>query len=121
MTDDRYALRCDRVRQILRKKRWDALLVTRPANVFYLTGFTGEDSYLLLTTDSRRMLSDFRFEEQLREECPGLATAIRDTATPLVKHAARVIHKSRLARIGFESSSVTVWSLDQMVSDTPRT
>ena len=44
---DSYQLRRDRLRKLLRKAGVDSLLVTNFTNVTYLTGFTGDDSYLL--------------------------------------------------------------------------
>src|SRR4051812_19543001 len=43
------------------------LLVTNFINVSYLTGFTGDDSYLLVTRDDCLLLSDPRYEEQIGE------------------------------------------------------
>ena len=45
---DSYQLRRDRLRKLLRKAGVDSLLVTNFTNVTYLTGFTGDDSYLLI-------------------------------------------------------------------------
>ena len=43
--------RRDRLRKAFRKAGADALLVTDFTNVTYLTGFTGDDSYLLVRRD----------------------------------------------------------------------
>jgi len=43
------------------KQGADALLVTNFFNVTYLTGFTGDDSYLLVTRDAEMVLSDRRY------------------------------------------------------------
>ena len=50
---DRYQLRRDRLRKLLRKTGVDSLLVTNFTNVTYLTGFTGDDSYLLVAPGQR--------------------------------------------------------------------
>ena len=50
---ERYQLRRDRLRKLLRKAGVDRLLVTNFTNVTYLTGFTGDDSYLLVSPDRR--------------------------------------------------------------------
>ena len=39
-------------------------------NVTYLTGFTGDDSYLLVTANGETLISDERYTTQLEEECP---------------------------------------------------
>src|SRR4051812_49435812 len=54
----------------------DCLLVSHPLNVGYLTGFTGEASFLLLGRRRTILVSDGRFSQQIAEECPGLEAHI---------------------------------------------
>ena len=55
----------------------DALLVAKPCNVSYLTGFTGDSSFCLVTPTRTILVSDDRFRTQIAEECPDLETHIR--------------------------------------------
>ncbi len=48
----------------------DALLVTEPANLRYLTGFTGSNGFAVVGPDVRRFVTDFRYVEQARLEVP---------------------------------------------------
>lgn len=50
----------------------DALLITKEENVSYLSGFTGDESYLFITPKEQYMLTDFRYIEQVKQECPDL-------------------------------------------------
>lgn len=86
----------------------DALLISNPVNVTYLTGFSGEASHLILTPQRALLVSDFRFIEQLAAECPGLETHIRPTSQPLAFAVAEVIEKLDLRQVGFESAHLTV-------------
>ena len=54
----RYAARRDKLRRAFRKAGVDALLVTNFTNVTYLTGFSGDDSYLLLLGSEELIVSD---------------------------------------------------------------
>ena len=47
-----------------------AVMVTCPVNVTYLTGFTAEASYFIATPKASVLVSDQRFETQIKEECP---------------------------------------------------
>ena len=49
---DRFTTRCDKLRKTFVKAGVDSLLVTNFVNVTYLTGFTGDDSFLLVTGDT---------------------------------------------------------------------
>ena len=60
--------RADRVAGKL--EELDALLVTEPANLRYLTGFTGSSGYAVVGPGVRRFVTDFRYVEQARAEVP---------------------------------------------------
>ncbi|NOX60117.1 MAG: Xaa-Pro dipeptidase, partial [Planctomycetes bacterium] len=51
-TPKTFADRLNRLRSALRKKSIPAMLVAHPTDYFYLTGFTGEDSAVLVTSKS---------------------------------------------------------------------
>src|SRR5437016_199946 len=111
---DTTVLRRERLAAALAEENLDLLLVSSPVNVTYLTGFSGESSYLLLARDRAVLVSDGRFTEQLAEECPGLATYIRPPVQTLAEAAAAVINKLGLRRIGFESAHLTVAEFEQL-------
>jgi Xaa-Pro aminopeptidase len=54
----------DRVAAALGGEKLDALIVSAPANLFYVTGFTGTNGLALVGRDERRFLTDFRYEMQ---------------------------------------------------------
>lgn len=99
---DRYAARRRKLLRIVRREKLDALLVTGEANVSYLTGFTGDSSYLLLGPDHEVIISDFRYVTQLSEECPGLQTSIRSSDVKLHEATIAVLAASGVRRLGVE-------------------
>ncbi len=118
---DRYALRRDKLRKSLRKTSADALLITSFTNVTYLTGFTGDDSYLLLRADKGEvLLSDARYETQLRDECPGLDLAIRTPGIGMVATIDRVVRQTKVSRLAIEAASITVGLCDQIAKQLPK-
>ena len=48
----------------------EAVIVYRPANIFYLTGFTGE-GLALIGTKNGAIVTDFRYVEQAQRQCGG--------------------------------------------------
>ena len=111
---DRYQARRDRLRKLIRKEEVEALLVTNFTNVTYLTGFTGDDSYLLVTKSDEIVLSDPRYTTQLELECPGVELAIRPPGRSMLEAIKQVLRKSKLRRLGIEGSSMTVALRDQI-------
>ena len=55
-----FAGRREKLRKLLKKTGADALLVTSVPNVTYLTGFTGDSSFLLITQTNQILISDGR-------------------------------------------------------------
>jgi len=107
-----YPLRRERLVQHLQEEQLDALLVSHPVNVSYLTGFSGDSSYLLVGKQQSRLISDGRFTEQLAEECPGLDTYIRPSGELLPTAVAKVLTQSGLHGVGFESGHLSVAEFD---------
>ena len=94
----------------------DSLLVSDPLNVHYLTGFTGDSTFLWVGRDTATLLSDGRFETQIRDQCPGIKrVAIREPSKKM-HQLVRDVHSaaSHGRSIGFESASMTVAQHDQV-------
>ncbi len=107
MQADRFARRRNQLLRNLRKKDIPALLVTDETNVTWLTGFSGDSSWLLLSHDAAVLISDSRYQIQIAEECSGIDVVMRKTADTLLAATARVIGKAKLSTLGFESGSVS--------------
>jgi Xaa-Pro aminopeptidase len=107
MPNDRFAARRERLLRRLKTASVEALLVTSPSNVRYLTGFTGEDSELVIGRNVAVLVSDSRFETQIREECPGLDAFIRSTAQTRMEALAQVVSAAKLRVLAFESRTTS--------------
>jgi Xaa-Pro aminopeptidase len=62
--------RLKKVRAELGAGKADAMLVTDRADVSYLSGFTGDDSWLILTGRGAVLVTDSRYTLQAKKECP---------------------------------------------------
>jgi Xaa-Pro aminopeptidase len=103
-----FAQRRDALRRQLTKKSLPALLITDALNVTYLTGFTGDSSYLLVTSERELLVTDGRYTQQLAEECPGLELAVRAPGRKLPDFTAEVIGSVAVPSLGIEADDVTV-------------
>lgn len=112
----------DRIRRLLHslsERPWDALLITDEINVRYLSGFTGDSSWLLITDDDVTILSDRRYETQIASQCPTLTASIRPPNQKLTARLAEVLADRRLGSIGFESDHTSVSTLRMWETDAP--
>ncbi len=114
---DYHLARRDKLRRAVKKAGADALLVTSFTNVTYLTGFSGDDSYLLVGRDKDVILSDGRYTTQLEEECPGLEMYIRPGGEGMFDAVAKIVGKMKVARLGVESQSMTVSLYNRLDKD----
>jgi Xaa-Pro aminopeptidase len=103
--------RRQRLMEALAAQGADALLVSNPVNVTYLTGFSGDSSALLLSRKDAVLVSDARYTEQISEECPGLDMVIRPPVKPLPTAIAETLDKLGVRTVGFDSASMTVAEL----------
>lgn len=117
---DRYHVRREKLRRLVEKAGADALLVTNFVNVTYLTGFTGDDSYLLVHGQDAGLLSDPRYTTQLEEECPGLELHIRPPGTSMLDLIAQVVQAARPGRVAIEADSMTVGLRDGIAGKLPQ-
>jgi Xaa-Pro aminopeptidase len=72
-----YKERLKACRRELKKLRAGAFLLVNPPDFFYLTGFSGDESAAMVTARGVHLISDRRFEEQIKKECPWTATYMR--------------------------------------------
>jgi Xaa-Pro dipeptidase len=115
VTAARFAARRDAVRGRLAGLGAECLVVTYPANVTYLAGFTGSNGAVLVgaTAAQDRLATDFRYVTQAAAECPGLEVLVQRDVTPaLVAYAAGLGH----ARVGFEAHDWRVATYDTIRS-----
>ena len=97
-------MRVKRLRRTLREQGLDAILVTRPENQRYLSGFTGGDAALLITRTEALLLTDFRYYEQVAEEAPAFELAkVEGKASRVLK---RLLEERDVKTLAFESTHV---------------
>ena len=81
----------------------DALLVSSPANVRYLSGYTGSNGILLITKAESHFFTDPRYALEASEQ---IDCKVHVEKKPLLVAAVDLIKRKRLKKIGFESSSM---------------
>lgn len=103
-----HSRRREALRDQLRNRDLDALLVTDLLNVRYLTGFTGSNAALLLHAgddDGSVFCTDGRYETQSQQQVPDLRRVIERGSD---RRLAREAVDAGIGRVGFESHVVTV-------------
>jgi Xaa-Pro aminopeptidase len=117
---DRYQSRLKRLRSAMKKAGVPALLVSNVSNVTYLTGFTGDSSYLWVGPGEEVLISDGRYTTQLEDECPGLRVHLRKVGQPMSAAAGEVLTTVKATEVGFESATMTVAVRDALEKRLPK-
>lgn len=105
-------------RQILLRRRLedlglDALLVSYPPNIRYLTGFTGTAGLVLVSQDRVVLTTDFRYAEQAPAETCGAAEVAMEKSN-LWERLRRILEGGPRVRLGFERERLTVRDADRL-------
>ncbi|TWT42556.1 M24 family metallopeptidase [Botrimarina hoheduenensis] len=111
--------RIAKLRKGLAAHRLDALLVTDFTNVTYLTGFTGDDSYLLVTGDGPLLVTDPRYTTQLEGECPDLPLKVREPGELMWPTIVELVRKTGVERLGVEADSLCVGDHAKLLASLP--
>ena len=111
--------RIQRLSQQLDQLDADAMLITNEINVRYLSGFTGDSSYLLVQRDKTTILSDRRYETQIASECPTVVAAVRPPSQPLIELSESVIKEASAKRLVIESADLSLQSFRELEDRLP--
>jgi len=105
---DYFTQRRSSLQLALKKAALDGMLVTNPANVRYLTGFTGDSSYLAVGPKQFVLVTDARFEQQVAEEVRGVEVVVRPHTKKLTEAVGEVLTKLGGKAVGLESEHATL-------------
>ncbi len=98
--------RVETVRTAAARRHIDGLVLTKPADVTYLTGFYGEDSWAILTKNATYLLTDSRYTEQADKEC--VRTTIVERKGPIAATAGRLLGKLKSVKTAAVERSISI-------------
>jgi Xaa-Pro aminopeptidase len=94
----------------------DALLVSAPANIRYLTGFAGSNAILLMTQAEAHFFTDPRYALEATRQ---MTCTVHVEKKALLMAAVAIIKRKHLKKIGFESSSLRYDDYMKVKQDLP--
>ncbi|HSW58448.1 MAG TPA: aminopeptidase P family protein [Dehalococcoidales bacterium] len=104
--------RIDLLRRKLAEINIDALWVSQPENLFYLSGCEGLEGYLFISRQEAVMVTDFRYLEQAGRQSPGFE--IFQIKGKMADWLPRLFQARTVSSLGFESSHLTVNTYEQI-------
>jgi len=94
------------------------MLVTSCQDVRYLSGFTGEDAWLVIGPDWARLITDGRFAEQAADECGSIEVVVRKGRAS--DEVLQCVKTHRVRRLAFQGVHMTVHARDALAEVMPR-
>jgi len=97
--------RLRKLRTSIAEKGLDALLLSQPENLRYLSGFTGSSGWLLISGQNAILATDFRYVEQAKGESPDFE--IIQTKQELREWLPGLVSDLGWHKLGFEANFIS--------------
>lgn len=98
--------RLNKLMKKMEEKDMQSLFITNPKNVQYLTGFTGEESYLLILKEGCFFVTDGRYVDQAKQEIPKEISVIR-WSSGLLEECIALVKSASAKEVYFEANHLT--------------
>jgi Xaa-Pro aminopeptidase len=97
--------RLQKLRMLIAKRGLDAVLISQPKNILYISGFAGSSAWLLISEHSAILATDFRYVEQAKGESQDFE--IFQTKRELRDWLPGLVSDLGWHKLGFEANSIS--------------
>ena len=108
-----------RISEILKEKKLDAILVSDPFNMRYITGFRGGEGYVYLSEQRQVLLTDSRYTTQARDEADGFEIVQVDGTADYIKRLYGFMQEENVKVLGFEDEHLIYVSVKSLQDGCP--
>ena len=105
MADFNFSARLERLMKKISDEQVDAILIYKPENVYYFSGFNGDSTILFISKNFRKLITDGRYTEQAESQAKNFEV-IKQTEG-LFSKLADEVKNSAVKTIGFEGNFFT--------------
>lgn len=106
--------RLSKIQAVLKEEGMDAILVTSPYNLRYVSNFTGTTGMALITQDQGFFITDFRYTKQAADQAKGFEV-VRNNG-PIFDEVKKLVESKEITQLGFEDAYVSFRSYDELES-----
>ncbi|WP_461204349.1 M24 family metallopeptidase [Clostridium sp. DL1XJH146] len=107
--------RLEKLKIFMIEENLDGILLTGDPNRNYISYFTGDESYTLISKNKDIFITDSRYIEQARDQVEGFE--IYQYSTPFTKDLAKLIVKNNITKLGFEENILTFSKYDEFAKN----
>jgi Xaa-Pro aminopeptidase/Xaa-Pro dipeptidase len=102
-----FSERIKRLRESMSKKGLDAVLLVGDANRNYLSGFTGNESFSVITLDKTFFVTDSRFTEQAKNQVMDYEILEYSKSGTFADFLSDLVKKNNIKKLGFEENIIS--------------
>jgi len=113
------ANRLEKLKNALKKNKLDFYLISTPSHLRYLCGYSGSNGLALVSNTQRLLLTDFRYQDQVKEEVKGFRVTIADRDLFLTLEKLKGVPRARF-RLGYEAKNLTCSSYQKLKEILPQ-
>lgn len=108
-----FKARLEKLRTDMEKKGFDGVFLIGDANRNYMSGFTGDESFSLITKDKAFFITDSRFTEQARMQVKDYECMEYSKNCSIYEFVADLAKENDLGKIGFEENIMSFSTYSQ--------
>lgn len=117
MENEGYGVRIEKMQERMDGANIEAFFTLAAPSMRYLTGFTGEEGYLLVMQNGVHLILDGRFTTQAREECPWVDVV--EYSGHFSRSIADLLVAGHAHWLGFEKERISFVQAEQMRAALP--
>lgn len=105
--------RMENVLRLAQLKENEGVLIHKPSNMFYLSGYTGE-GVIAAGAGFQAIITDFRYTEQAERQAPGFAVLMVEKGVSHADLAYRLFKEHGLTAVRYEDDEVRVRDFERL-------
>lgn len=110
--------RTERLLKKMEELGLESLFLNNVQNIRYISGYTGTDSYILISPKGKWFITDYRYTEQAKNECVEFEVIERNRQTTTLGQCVNQILKdNNIKNIGFERDHINYGMLEDIKND----
>lgn len=93
-----------RLREFIKEKNCDGIIINKEENLHYFSGFTGDDTMLVITMYDYYLVTDSRYIEQAKQQTD---FAVFEQTVGLISRTAQLVRELNLVSVAFEGNALS--------------
>lgn len=101
----------NKLRQLFKERKIDGIILSSHYNRSYITGFTGTAGVVVISEKEAKIITDFRYVEQAKEQADGFE--VIEHTNSLLAEISNQLKKMGIQNLGFEKNHTTYHTYEE--------